>query len=129
MENKWEKKCINVTGKAKAGPYSHAVEAGGFVYLSGIGPVDAARGLTITDDIQAATALVLENIKEVLNEAGSSLDKVIKVTVFLTDMADFSAMNEVYGKYFPENQPARSCVAVRELPGGFPVEIELVAVK
>ena len=124
-----EKKCINVEGMIKGGPYSQAVEAGGFVYISGVVPVDASKGLFITDDIEAATALVLDNIKVVLAEAGTGLEKAIKVNVFLRDMADFPAMNDVYGQYFTENQPARTCVAVKELPGNFPVEIELVAIK
>ncbi|MEW5784512.1 MAG: Rid family detoxifying hydrolase [Bacillota bacterium] len=113
----------------KGGPYSQAVEAGGFIFLSGVVPVHAAQGLSITDDIRAATALVLDNIKVILAEAGSSLDRAVKVTVFLRDMADFAAMNEVYVAYFTENRPARSCVAVRELPGNFPIEIELIALK
>jgi 2-iminobutanoate/2-iminopropanoate deaminase len=124
-----EKRCINVEGMLKAGPYSQAVEAGGFVYISGVVPVDARKGLFITDDIQAATNLVFENIRRVLAAAGTSLDKAVKVTVFLRDMADFTAMNEIYQTYFPDNEPARSCVAVQELPGNFPVEIELVALK
>ena len=124
-----EKQCINVEGMLKAGPYSQAVKAGEFIFLSGVLPLDARRGLAITADIRAATALILDNIRNVLAEAGSSLEKAVKVTVFLKDMADFSAMNEVYQTYFPENAPARSCVAVRDLPGGYPVEIELVALK
>ena len=124
-----EKRCINLAGMLKAGPYSQAVEAGGFVFISGVVPVDARKGLCVTDDIHAATNLVFENIKRVLAAAGTSLDKVVKVTVFLRDMADFTAMNEIYQTYFPQNEPARSCVAVRELPGNFPVEIELVALK
>ncbi len=124
-----QKKCVNVEDMAKAGPYSQAVEAGDFVFLSGVIPVDAEKGLSIKDDIRAATALILDNIKKVLAEAGTSLDKAVKVTVFLRDMADFTAMNEVYRNYFTENEPARSCVAVRELPGNYPVEIELVALR
>lgn len=124
-----EKKCINVEGMLKGCPYSQAVEAGGFVFISGVVPVDAQKGLFITDDIQAAMVLVFDNIKRVLAEAGTSLEKAVKVTVFLRDMADFTAMNEIYQTYFTENEPARSCVAVKELPGNFPVEIELVALK
>ncbi len=126
-----EKKCINVEGMIKGGPYSQAVEAGGFVYISGVVPADASQGLFITDDIKAATALVLDNIKKVLDAAGCGLEKVIKVNVYLRDMADFTDMNEVYEQYFPETegQPARTCIAVKELPFNFPVEIELVAIK
>jgi 2-iminobutanoate/2-iminopropanoate deaminase len=72
---------------------------------------------------------VLENIKLILEAAGSSLEQVVKATVFLTDMADFGAMNEVYKTYFTANEPARSCVAVKELPGRFPVEIEVIALR
>ncbi len=126
-----DKKCINVEGMAKAGPYSQAVEAGGFVYISGVVPADASQGLFITDDIKQATALVLENIKKVLAQAGTELEKAVKVNVYLRDMADFTDMNEIYEEYFPEEkgQPARTCLAVKELPFNFPVEIELVAIK
>ncbi len=124
-----EKKCINVEGMLKGGPYSQAVEAGGFIYISGVVPIDSSQGQFITDDIEKATAVVLDNIKIILAEAGTGLEKVIKVNVFLRDMADFTAMNEVYGGYFPENQPARTCVAVKELPGNLPVEMELIAIK
>lgn len=124
-----EQKCINVEGMLKGGPYSQAVEAGDFVFISGVVPIDTQKGLFIKDDIQAATTLVFDNIKRVLAEAGTSLEKAVKVTIFLRDMADFTAMNEIYQTYFPQNEPARSCVAVKELPGNFPMEIELVALK
>jgi len=124
-----EKKCINVDGLFKAGPYSHAVEAGGMLFLSGTVPVDPKSGEPAVGDIGQATARVLENIKLVLEAAGSSLEQVVKATVFLTDMADFGAMNEVYKTYFMANEPARSCVAVKELPGKFPVEIEVIALR
>ena len=123
-----EKKITNVEWLSKAGPYSHAVEANGFLFLSGMVPMDIEKDLAIRDDIKAATALVLDNIKKLLAAAGSSLENAVKVTVFLTDMNNFQEMNEVYATYFPEKQPARSCVAVRELPSNFPIEIELAAV-
>jgi 2-iminobutanoate/2-iminopropanoate deaminase len=122
------KKITDVAWLSKGGPYSHAVEANGFLFLSGMVPMDVEKNLAIRDDIKAATALVLENIKKLLAAAGSSLENAVKVTVFLTDMNDFQAMNEVYATYFTEKQPARSCVAVRELPMNFPIEIEVVAV-
>lgn len=122
-----EKRCINIEGLFKAGPYSHAVEAGGMLYLSGTVPVDPKTGQPAGKDIKEATARVLDNIKMILESAGSSLDQVIKVGVYLTDMADFGAMNEVYKKYFSANEPVRTCVAVKELPGSFPVEIEVIA--
>lgn len=124
-----EKKIYDVDVLAKGGPYSHIVEAGGFLFLSGIVPIDINKNLKITDDIKKATALVLDNIKAALESAGSGLDRVVKATVFLRDMADFGSLNEVYKTYFPENPPARSCVAVKELPGNFPVEIEVIAIK
>jgi 2-iminobutanoate/2-iminopropanoate deaminase len=92
-------------------------------------PTDTERKLAITDDIKAATELVLTNIKRALESVGSGLDRVVKATVFLNDMADFNVMNEVYRAFFPENPPARSCIAVREIPGNFPLEIEVVAMK
>jgi len=124
-----EKKCINIEGLFKAGPYSHAVEAGGMLFLSGTVPVDPKSGVSAAGDISQSTARVLENIKLILEAAGSSLEQVVKATVFLTDMADFGAMNEVYKTYFTTNEPARSCVAVKELPGKFPVEIEVIALR
>jgi len=124
-----EKRVYNSELLTKGGPYSHVVEAGGFLYVSGMVPVDRAKGVSITDDIREATRIVLENIRTALQAAGSDLDRIVKVTVFLRDMADFKALNEVYQTFFPVNPPARSCVAVRELPGNFPVEIEAVAIR
>jgi len=121
------KKITDVEWLLKGGPYSHAVEANGFLFLSGMVPMDVEKDLAIRDDIKSATALVLDNIKKLLAASGSDLENAVKVTVFLRDMSDFQAMNEVYASYFPDNQPARSCVAVRELPMNFPIEIELVA--
>jgi 2-iminobutanoate/2-iminopropanoate deaminase len=113
----------------KAGHYSHIVEAGGLLFMSGIVPTDSERKLSITDDVKAATELVLTNIKKALESVGSGLDNIVKATVFLRDMADFNVMNEVYMTFFPENPPARSCVAVREIPGNFPLEVEVIAIK
>jgi len=124
-----EKKIINVDWLAQNAPYSHAVEANGFIFVSGTVPVDNEKGLAIRDDVAAATRLVLENIKRILESRGSSLNKVVKTTVFLTDMSAFQTMNEVYVTFFPSDRPARSCVGVKELPGNFPVEIEAVALK
>jgi 2-iminobutanoate/2-iminopropanoate deaminase len=124
-----EKVIHNVDFLVKAGPYSHIVEAGGFLFVSGMLPTDSERKLAITDDVKAATELTLTNIKKALESVGSGLDKVVKATVFLKDMADFKAMNEVYRAFFPENPPARSCVAVREIPGNYPLEIEVIAIK
>ena len=113
----------------KGGPYSHIVEAGGLLFMSGIVPTDSEKKLAITDDVKAATELVLTNIKKALEPVDSGLDKIVKATVFLKDMADFNVMNEVYRTFFPENPPARSCVAVREIPGNFLLEIEVIAIK
>ena len=123
-----EKKVITIDGFPKGGPYSHAVEAGGFLFVAGTGPVDPETNLVI-DEIRAATRLVLGTLKKILESQGSGLEKAVKVNVYLRDMKDFQAMNEVYITFFPQNQPVRTCVAVRELPRNFPVEIELVAVK
>ena len=124
-----EKIAYDVDGLMKGGPYSHVVEAGGFLFVSGMLPTDPERKLAITDDIKAATELVLTNIKKALESAGSRLDKVVKTTVFLRDTADFNGMNDVYRTFFPEKPPARSCVAVREIPGNFPLEIDVIAIK
>jgi len=124
-----KKRVHDVDVLMKGGHYSHIVEAGGFLFVSGIVPTDPERKLAITDDIKAATELVLTNIGKVLESAGSGLDKVVKATVFLRDMVDFNDMNETYKTFFPKDPPARSCVAVREVPGNFPVEIEVIAIK
>ncbi|SHI41745.1 2-iminobutanoate/2-iminopropanoate deaminase [Clostridium amylolyticum] len=108
------------------GPYSQGIKIGNMVYTSGQLPIDAATGIMETE-IGKATAKCIENVKAILEEAGSSLDSVIKTLVFLENMDDFAAMNEVYGKYFNENPPARSCVQVAKLPKGAVVEIEVIA--
>lgn len=119
----------DINGFAKSGAYSHVVQAGELLFISGMLPIDYERGSKVTNDIGEATELVLNNISKILEAAGSRLDKVIKVTVFLRDIADFARMNEVYAKFFSTNPPARSCVAVKEIPGGFPLEIEVIAAK
>ena len=124
-----EKIIHDVDVLTKGGHYSHIVEAGGLLFMSGIVPTDFEKKLAITDDIKAATELVLTNIKRALESVGSGLDKIVKATVFLEDMADFNGMNEVYRTFFPENPPARSCVAVREIPGNFPMEIDVITIK
>ncbi len=107
-------------------PISQAVKAGGMVYCSGFVPVDPATGKLVEGDIEAETDRVFQNLKAVLEAAGSSLDKVVKATVFLTDKRDFAGMNKVFGRYFPKNPPARSTVQV-ELMIGAKVEIDLIA--
>jgi 2-iminobutanoate/2-iminopropanoate deaminase len=116
------------TPKAKAvGPYSMAIEAGDFVYLSGQTPMDPATGKLVQADIGAETKQCLENLKNVLEAAGLTVANVVKANVFLTNMGDFAAMNAVYATYFPAPFPARSTVAVAALPLGARVEIELIA--
>ncbi|MGD0355560.1 MAG: RidA family protein [Dehalococcoidia bacterium] len=124
-----EEKAHEVEFLSRKGTYSHAVEAGGLIFLSGMLPVDIEKNIHITDDISWATELCLSNIKRLLEHTGSDMGKVVKVTVFLTDMANFDAMNRVYKTFFPHSPPARTCVAVKGLPGGFPIEIEAIAVK
>ena len=109
------------------GPYAQAIKAGEFVYTAGQIPIDPQYGNLIAGGIAEQTRQVMENLKAVLEAAGSSLDQVIKATVFLKNMADFAALNEVYGEYLGAAKPARSTVAVAELPRGALVEIDFVA--
>lgn len=108
------------------GPYSQGIKVGDMIFTSGQIPVNPATGEIVTE-IKAATKQSLENVKAILEEAGSSLDKVVKVVVFIKDMNDFAAVNEVYGEYFSDNKPARSCVEVARLPKDCPIEIEAIA--
>ncbi len=123
------KKQIITTDKApKAiGPYSAAVRVGNFVYTAGQIGIDPATGELVSGGIEAETRQVLTNLKHVLEAAGSSLDNVVKTTVFLRDINDFARMNAVYAEFFPENPPARSAVQAAALPKGVAVEIEAVA--
>jgi 2-iminobutanoate/2-iminopropanoate deaminase len=118
-----------VTDKApKAiGPYEQAIKVGEFVYTAGQIPIDPNTGNFVPGGIAEQTRQVLENLKAVLEAAGSSLDRVVKATVFLKNMGDFTAMNEVYAEYLATAKPARSTVAVAELPRGALVEIDFVA--
>lgn len=109
------------------GPYEQAIKANGFIYTAGQIPIDPKTGNFVEGGIAAQTRQVLENLKAVLEAGGSSLDRVIKATVFLKNMADFAAMNDVYARYLGGAKPARSTVAVAELPRGALVEIDLVA--
>jgi len=108
------------------GAYSQAVAAGGFVFVSGQLGIDPKTG-GMPEGVEEQARLALGNLKAILEEAGSGLDKVVKVTVYLVDMADFAKVNEVYGAFFPKPYPARAAVAVRELPKGAKVEIEAIA--
>jgi 2-iminobutanoate/2-iminopropanoate deaminase len=122
------KKEINTEKAPKAiGPYSQAIEANGFVFASGQIAIDPSTGELSTGTIEEQTRLVLNNLKAVLEAAGSSLDKVVKCTVFLKDMNDFSKMNDVYGEFFKAPYPARAAVQVARLPKDVKVEIEAIA--
>ncbi|MBQ2543957.1 MAG: RidA family protein [Bacteroidales bacterium] len=113
---------------AAIGPYSQAIDSGaGLVFVSGQLPIDPATGAFPEGGIKEQTAQSIRNAKAILEEAGSGLAKVVKTTVFLADMADFGAMNEVYSSYFTSPFPARSAVAVKDLPKGALVEIECIA--
>lgn len=118
-----------MTEKAPAaiGPYSQAVRSGGFLFCSGQIPLDPATGKMVGGGIEVQTERVLQNLAAVLESGGSSLRSVVKTTVFLVDLADFPAMNGVYGRFFPEDPPARATVQVSRLPAGALVEIDAVA--
>ncbi len=121
------KKIVSSAMAPKAlGPYSHANEAGGFVFVSGMLGIDPET-MTLEETVEAQADRALRNLRAVLGEAGLGLESVVKVTVFLTDIANFAKVNGVYGSYFTGNFPARSLVAVAGLPAGGEVEIEAVA--
>lgn len=114
-------------GPKAIGPYSQAVKANGFVFLSGQIALDPRTQQIVEGDISAQTERVLENLKGIVEASGSSLQRVVKTTVFLTDMREFAAMNEVYSRYFVTHPPARSTVEVARLPRDVRVEIDLIA--
>ena len=123
-----DKKIISTDAAPKAiGPYSQAVIANGFAFLSGQIPLDPATNQLIEGDIAAQTERVMANLKAVLEACGSSLGDVVKTTVFLKDMGEFAKMNEVYGRHFSENPPARATVEAARLPRDVRVEIECIA--
>jgi len=114
---------------ATIGPYSQAVEFNGMLFISGQIPINPETGKVVEGNITQQTEQVMENIKAILEEAGYSFSNVVKSTCLLSDMVNFKAMNEIYGKYYPENPPARAAFAVKELPLGVMVEIETIASK
>jgi len=118
------------TDKAPAaiGPYSQAVKAGNFMFISGQIPIDPSTGNVIDGDIKAQTKQCLKNLEAICQSAGLTLDNVVKTTIFITDMSKFPEVNEVYGSFFKENPPARACVEVSALPKDVQVEIEAVVV-
>jgi len=114
-------------GPAAIGPYSQAIAAGGFIFVSGQIPLDPATGTFVQGDAGVQTERVMKNVAAILDAAGSSVDQVVKATIFLKDLKDFEAVNRAYGKAFPGDPPARSTVEVAGLPKGALVEIEVVA--
>ncbi|NVN95361.1 MAG: RidA family protein [Bacteroidetes bacterium] len=124
------KKIINTPDAPKAiGPYSQAIEANGMLFISGQIPIDPAIAKVVEGGIKEQTEQVMKNIEAILKEAGYTFANVVKSTCLLSDMEHFAAMNEVYGKYYAENPPARAAFAVKGLPLGVMVEIETIAVK
>ncbi|HEX4074840.1 MAG TPA: RidA family protein [Candidatus Acidoferrales bacterium] len=113
-------------GPKALGPYSQAVKANGFIFTAGQGPLDPATGKLVEGDTAVQTLRVMENLKAIVEAAGSSLDRAVKANVYLKDMQDFAAMNEVYGRYFPQNPPARTTIQAARLPLDIRVEIDLV---
>jgi 2-iminobutanoate/2-iminopropanoate deaminase len=116
-------------GPKAIGPYSQAVRANGFVFVSGQVALDPKTQQLIEGGIAQQTERVMENLKGIVEASGSTMAKVVKTTVFLTDMNDFSTMNEIYGRYFPSHPPARATVQVSRLPKDVRVEIEVVALQ
>jgi 2-iminobutanoate/2-iminopropanoate deaminase len=123
-----EKKVIVSNKLPVAGPYSAAVEANGFIFLSGQLPVNLTTG-EIISDIRDATRQTLTNIQIIITAAGLTMSDIVKTTIFLANMADFPVVNEIYAEFFPQEPPARSTIEVSNLPKGTPIEIEAIAVK
>jgi 2-iminobutanoate/2-iminopropanoate deaminase len=113
-------------GPKAIGPYSQAIKANGFIFTAGQIALDPATGQVVEGDVARQTVRVFENLKAIVEAAGSSLDHAVKATVYLSDMGDFAAMNEVYGRYFSQNPPARSTVEAARLPRDVRVEIDLI---
>jgi len=124
------RKSIKTDKAPKAiGPYSQAIETDGYLFLSGQLAIDPAKGAMIDGGIVEQTAQVMTNIGSILKEAGLDYGNIVKTTIFLSDMGNFQKMNEVYGRYFPDSPPARSCFEVSKLPLNALIEIEVIAVK
>lgn len=124
------KRIISTTHAPGAiGPYSQAVEAGGMVFLSGQIPLDPATGILVEGDAATQTERVMQNLEGVLTAAGLTFEHVVRTTIFLADLGDFAKVNEVYGRRFPKEPPARATVQVAALPRGAKVEIDAIAVR
>ena len=124
------KKIINSSRAPKAiGPYSQAVEDGGFIFTSSVLPIDPVTGEVFTGDVQMQTEIILHNLENILKEAGCTLKNVVKTTVFMTDLTKFAEMNATYETFFKDNPPARTTVQVAALPKGGVVQIEAIAKK
>uniref|UniRef100_UPI00402892E9 RidA family protein n=1 Tax=Candidatus Cryptobacteroides bacterium TaxID=3085639 RepID=UPI00402892E9 len=123
------KPIVTSAAPAAIGPYSQAIEVNGFVYTSGQLPIDPATGAFPEGGVQEQTRQSLLNVKAILEEAGLTLANVVKTTVYLADMGDFAAMNEIYSQFFSQPFPARSAVAVKALPKGALVEVEVIAAR
>ena len=123
-----KREVVRTDGAPKAiGPYEQALKVDGWVFTSGQIPLDPKRGSMVEGGIGAQTRQVLDNLRAVLEAAGSSMSRVVKTTVYMTNLADFQKMNEVYAEYFPQDKPARSTVGVAALPRGAMIEIDVVA--
>ena len=120
---------ITENAPAPIGPYNQAILAGNTLYVSGQIPIDPATGELVQGSVEEEAKLVMKNLEAVLSEAGFGFENVVKTTIFLRDMADFAAVNEVYGRYFGEDAPARETVAVAGLPKNVNVEISVIAWK
>lgn len=124
-----EKIIINTEKAPSAiGPYSQGIKVGNLVFTSGQIPINPATGELVTGDVEKAAEQVMQNLKAILEEAGTNFANVIKTTVLLSDINDFATVNEVYGRYFPSEQPARSCFQVGKLPAGALLEVEVIAI-
>ncbi len=122
-----KKQISTISAPAAIGPYSQAILSNGYLFASGQIPIDPQTGNIESSDITEQTHRVMKNIKAVLENCGCGFDAVVKTTVFLTDLNDFATVNKIYGEYFAEPYPARSCVQVAALPKGAKIEAEIIA--